>query len=36
LDAIEAGAKAVRIIDGTDPSALGNALLGEGGTLVVA
>ncbi len=36
LDAIEAGAKAVRIIDGTDPSALENALLGEGGTLVVA
>jgi acetylglutamate kinase len=36
LDAISAGAKAVRIIDGTDPSALKNALLGEGGTLVVA
>jgi len=36
LDAIAAGAKAVRIIDGTDPSALKSALLGEGGTLVVA
>jgi acetylglutamate kinase len=36
LDAIAAGAKAVRIIDGTDPSALKGALLGEGGTLVVA
>jgi acetylglutamate kinase len=36
LDAIAAGAKAVRIIDGTNPSALKSALLGEGGTLVVA
>jgi len=36
LDAIEAGAKAVRIIDGTNPSALKSALLGEGGTLVKA
>lgn len=36
LDAIAAGAKAVRIIDGTNPSALKNALLGVGGTLVVA
>lgn len=36
LDAIKAGAKAVRIIDGTNPSALKGALLGEGGTLVVA
>jgi len=36
LDAISAGASAVRIIDGTDPLALKNALLGVGGTLVVA
>jgi len=36
LDAIEAGAKAVRIIDGTNPSALKDALLDVGGTLVVA
>jgi acetylglutamate kinase len=36
LDAVAAGAKAVRIIDGTNPSALRSALLGEGGTLVVA
>lgn len=36
LDAISAGAKAVRIIDGTNPSALKSALLGEGGTLVFA
>jgi acetylglutamate kinase len=36
LEAIEAGAKAVRIIDGTNPSALKDALLGSGGTLVVA
>jgi acetylglutamate kinase len=36
LEAIEAGAKAVRIIDGTNPSALKEALLGAGGTLVVA
>ena len=36
LDAIAAGAKAVRIIDGTDPSSFANALLGTGGTLVIA
>ena len=36
LDAISAGAKAVRIIDGTDPSAFRDALLGQGGTLVMA
>jgi acetylglutamate kinase len=36
LEAIEAGAKAVRIIDGTNPSALKDALLGVGGTLVIA
>jgi acetylglutamate kinase len=36
LDAIEAGALAVRIIDGRDPSALKDALLGKGGTLVIA
>jgi len=36
LDAITAGAKAVRIIDGRNPSALKKALLGEGGTLVIA
>jgi acetylglutamate kinase len=36
LDAIEAGANAVRIIDGTNPSALESALLGIGGTLVMA
>ena len=36
LDAIAAGANAVRIIDGTNPSALKDALLGEGGTLVIA
>jgi acetylglutamate kinase len=36
LDAIKAGAKAVRIIDGTNPLAFKRALLGEGGTLVVA
>ena len=36
LDAIAAGAKSVRIIDGTNPSALRDALLGVGGTLVVA
>lgn len=35
LDAIAAGAKAVRIIDGRDPSALKGALLGVGGTLVI-
>ena len=36
LEAIEAGAKAVRIIDGTNPSALKDALLGVGGPVVVA
>ena len=36
LDAITAGANAVRIIDGTNPSALKQALLGKGGTLVMA
>jgi acetylglutamate kinase len=36
LDAIAAGAKAVRIIDGTDPNSFAQALLGIGGTLVVA
>lgn len=36
LDAINAGAKAVRIIDGTDPNALALALSGSGGTLVMA
>ena len=36
LDAIEAGAKAVRIIDGRNPLALKDALLGVGGTLVIA
>ena len=36
LDAITAGAKAVRIIDGRNPSALKKALSGEGGTLVIA
>ena len=36
LEAIAAGAKAIRIIDGTNPSALKGALLGLGGTLVVA
>ena len=34
LDAISTGAKAVRIIDGRDPSALMHALMGRGGTLV--
>jgi acetylglutamate kinase len=34
LDAISNGAKAVRIIDGRDPSALMHALMGSGGTLV--
>jgi len=34
LDAISAGAKAVRIIDGTNPDALADALAGKGGTLV--
>ena len=36
LDAIAAGAKAVRIIDGTDPDSFAQALLGKGGTFVVA
>jgi acetylglutamate kinase len=35
LDAIAAGAIAVRIIDGTDPEAFANALAHQGGTLVV-
>jgi acetylglutamate kinase len=34
LDAIDGGAKAVRIIDGTDPSAFAAALGNSGGTLV--
>lgn len=34
LDAIEGGASAVRIIDGTDPSAFAAALVNSGGTLV--
>lgn len=36
LDAISYGAKAVRIIDGTDPESFALALSGQGGTLVVA
>ena len=36
LDAITAGAKAVRIIDGTDPDSFAQALLGKDGTLVIA
>ncbi|MBF8251923.1 MAG: acetylglutamate kinase [Actinobacteria bacterium] len=36
LDAIANGAKAVRIIDGTDPESFAAALAGTGGTLVVA
>ena len=36
LDAIAAGAKAVRIINGTDPESFANALAGHGGTLVSA
>ena len=36
LDAINAGAKAVRIIDGTDSTSFADALHGTGGTLVVA
>ena len=36
LDAIAAGAKAVRIIDGTDPESFAAALQGTGGTLVTA
>jgi acetylglutamate kinase len=36
LDAIDAGARAVRIIDGRDPEAFAAALAHSGGTLVVA
>lgn len=36
LDAIAAGAHAVRVIDGTNPAALSDALLSCGGTLVTA
>lgn len=36
LDALTYGVNAVRIIDGTDPKALANALAGHGGTLVTA
>jgi acetylglutamate kinase len=36
LDAISAGATAVRIIDGRDPAAFADALAHNGGTLVVA
>jgi acetylglutamate kinase len=36
LDALSFGAKAVRIIDGTDPNSFASALAGQGGTLVVA
>lgn len=36
LDALSLGAKAVRIIDGTDPDSFASALAGTGGTLVVA
>jgi acetylglutamate kinase len=36
LDALSYGAKAVRIIDGTDPDSFVSALAGKGGTLVVA
>ena len=35
LDALSFGAKAVRIIDGTDPESFASALAGTGGTLVV-
>ncbi|MEY4455545.1 MAG: hypothetical protein RIQ45_1068, partial [Actinomycetota bacterium] len=35
LDAIDKGAKAVRIIDGRDPQVLDDALNGLGGTLVI-
>lgn len=35
LDALSYGAKAVRIIDGTDPDSFASALAGVGGTLVV-
>ena len=36
LDALSYGAKAVRIIDGTDSESFASALAGRGGTLVVA
>jgi acetylglutamate kinase len=36
LDAVSFGANAVRIIDGTDPDSFASALVGQGGTLVVA
>ncbi len=36
LDAISAGASAVRIIDGRDPNAFADALAHNGGTLVIA
>ena len=36
LDAVAGGAKAVRIIDGTDPNSFADALLSKGGTLVIA
>jgi len=36
LDALSYGAKAVRIIDGTDSDSFASALAGSGGTLVVA
>jgi len=36
LDAVASGAKAVRIIDGTDPNSFADALLSKGGTLVIA
>ena len=36
LDALSFGAKAVRIIDGTDPDSFASALAGRGGTLVLA
>jgi acetylglutamate kinase len=35
LDALSFGAKAVRIIDGTDPDSFASALAGTGGTLVL-
>ncbi len=35
LDALSLGAKAVRIIDGTDPDSFASALAGTGGTLVL-
>jgi acetylglutamate kinase len=36
LDALSYGAKAVRIIDGTDSDSFASALTGSGGTLVIA